>query len=319
MPQGSSTYAGIDIGGTKIAVALGTGDGATIASESFATTGTPEAGLHACLDWLASQADFDGARSIGVACPGPYDRRDRMMLDPPNMNGWHGFQIGTWFDQHTPKPARIMNDANAGAYAEWLWGSHGAASTLVFLTMSTGMGGGVVVDGRVLEGSRGFAAEIGRVQLAEEGPAGFGARGTAEGFLSGPGIAQNAAAERLISEQTGERAGLLDVDTPDARAVCELATSGDPAARRVIDRTNQRLGQLIAILGNVLEPDVIVLGTIASAHPELFLLPAKEAARSGMLSRVHERMRVVASTLEDRAVKQALAVAFLADDECATA
>lgn len=312
MVEQNAVYAGIDIGGTKMVAAIGSGDGSSRASTTFPTTSEPQTDLRRCLDWIASRPDASLIRSVGVACPGPYDRRGRVLLDPPNMPGWHGFAIGDWLDQHAAQPTRVLNDANAGAYAEWLWGSHSDVETLVFLTMSTGMGGGVVVDGRVLEGTHGFAAEVGRIKLADEGPVGFGDRGTVEGFLSGPGIVQVAAAERLACVQRGEPSGLVDVDDLSVPTICELASDGDPAAQRVIDRTNRRLGQLIALLGNVLEPDVVVLGTIAAAHPKLFLARAKEAARSGMLGHVADRMRVVASTLEDRAVKQALAVAVLA-------
>lgn len=315
MDSNSGILAGIDIGGTKMIAALGTSAGDTIDAHSFPTTSDPEADLNRCLGWLNSHDRAPEIASVGVACPGPYDRRDRIMLDPPNMAGWHGFEIGDWFDQRVSKPVRLMNDANAGAYAEWLWGGHTPESTLIFLTMSTGMGAGVIVDGTVIEGTRGFAAEVGRIQLDDEGPAGFGARGTVEGFLSGPGIAQAAAAERLICEQTGEASGLRSAEHLDARVVCDLAAAGDPAASRVVDRVNARLGQLVAVLGNVLEPDVIVLGTIAAAHPRLFLEPAYKAARTGMIPRVHDRMRLTASSLRDRGVKQTLAIAVLAGQE----
>ncbi len=306
-------YGGIDIGGTKIVAAIGRGDGEVIASASFATASDPDLALGQCWGWIESQADASAIESVGVACPGPYDRSERQMLNPPNMPGWHGLRIGEWFDRRVPKPVRIMNDANAGAYAEWLWGGHGTAGVLVFLTMSTGMGGGIVHEGVVLEGTHGFAGEIGRIHLDREGPVGFGERGTVEGFLSGPGIIQDAVSERLACEQRGEPSGLIGTNPLDVRAVCGLARAGDAAAQRVVDRVNARLGQLLAVLGNVLEPDVVVLGTIAAAHPDLFLMPARRAARAGMIPAVHDRMQVVASTLEARAVKQALAVAVLAD------
>ncbi|MEL6497107.1 MAG: ROK family protein [Planctomycetota bacterium] len=315
MTTPQALHAAIDIGGTKMVAAIGTPDGATAGSITFPTSHDPGHDLARCLEWIDSRDGAESIRTVGVACPGPYDRRDRVLIDPPNMPGWHGFPIGEWFDGHAHRPSRIMNDANAGAYAEWLWGSHGDIETLVFLTMSTGMGGGIVAGGRVIEGTRGFAAEVGRIQLADEGPVGFGSRGTVEGFLSGPGLVQVACAERLLCTQRGEASRLVDAESITVPLLCELAAAGDPAAMRVIAATNERLGELIAILANVLEPDVVVLGTIAAAHPELFVAPSKNAARPRMLEHVFDRMSVVASEIEDRAIKQALAVAVLADAE----
>jgi glucokinase len=237
------------------------------------------------------------------------------------MPSWHGFDLGDWIDSELEVPTLAMNDANAAALAEWRWGGHEAAcadrlSTLVFLTMSTGLGAGVVIEGAPFEGVRGLAAEVGRIRLAPDGPAGFGAFGTAEGFASGPGIAQLARAEVTRCVQSGEPTGLVDAGVPradiTAELVCELASDGDDAALRVVGVAAERLGQLIAIIANVLEPDVVVLGTIASAHPHLFIDRALVSARRDTVVQIAEKLRIVPSKLEQRWAKQALAVSVRA-------
>ncbi|MAY74686.1 MAG: hypothetical protein CMJ31_08260 [Phycisphaerae bacterium] len=302
---------GIDIGGTKIGVCLGDTDGSVLAGETIATADHPDpaALLGVCLERLdALRGKHDvSIESIGVAVPGPYDRMERRFLDPPNMPAWHGFGIGAWLDERAPAACRVMNDANAAAYAEWLWGHERGAHTLVFLTMSTGLGAGIVIEGRVLEGERGLGGEIGRVRLSEDGPVGFGAYGTAEAWASGSGIRQMAETEALRCMQAGEATALHDVDVLDARAVCEAASRGDRAALRVVAQSAVRLGQLIGLLANVLEPQAVVLGTIGVAFPDLFVGPAFEEAKRHAVSATMERLRVSASSLEHRWERQALA------------
>lgn len=261
---------GIDIGGTKLAVAVGTLDGTVLGSDRFENdpSRSPESILSEALSRLesvsASLNTPNDALAIGVACPGPFDSAEDRFLAVPNMPAWQGFNAGACLRSLQSRSCALMNDANATALAESLWGAGRGARSLVYLTMSTGFGAGIVLDGSVYEGPRGFAGEVGRIVLAQEGPVGFGARGTAEGFLSGPGIEQQAASEALLCQQTGEKTGLKP--HPDAlkcHEVCALARDGDAAARRVTDRVAQRLGQLLGILVNVLEPEVVALGTIA--------------------------------------------------------
>lgn len=307
---------GIDIGGTKLGACIGRlhPDGSVGLIESIQRPARPDAPAAPQLDRLADDLDRLAAsagetiRAFGISCPGPYDRSTRTLLDLPNMPGWQRFALGGWADQRLGGRARIMNDANAGALAEFLWGGFGTPEVLVFLTMSTGLGAGIVIEGRVFEGRRGFAGEVGRIQLSEQGPVGFGAFGTAEGYASGPGIVQLAVAERLRCEQTGTPSSLRP-DTPDAKAVCDAAVAGDAAARAAIHTSAARLGQLIGTLANVLEPDVVVLGTIGSRHPGLFIPGALAAARTFCHASIADTLRIEPSTLTDRWQMQCLAIA----------
>lgn len=308
---------GIDIGGTKIGVCVAemtdARDIRIVADqvERVDPETSPEEELSGAVRRLRSLASEAGrgVESVGVSCPGPFDRKDRKLLSVPNMPRWQGFGLGTWLDAQLGVPVRVMNDANAAALAEYRWGGFGDPEVLVFLTMSTGLGAGIVINGRVFEGRRGFAGEVGRVRLTEGGPVGFGAYGTSEGYASGPGIVQLAEAERLRCAQVGETTVLNDAAL-DAAAVCEAAGGGDAPALRVLGESAKRLGELIGILSNILEPDVVVLGTIGSAHPGLFIPMALEHARANTHIEMVDRLRIEPSVLDRRWQRQCLAVAL---------
>ncbi len=308
-------FGGIDIGGTKIGVCVGRGDGTIVAARRFATdhARAPADLLAQALAELTELANQHGRPvALGAACPGPITVHG-CFLDPPNMPRWHGFDLAAWLREHAEVPATTMNDANAGVLAEWLWGEAKGADTAVFCTMSTGMGAGLIVGGELHQGRHGFAAEIGHLRLAADGPVGFGKRGSVEGFLSGPGIVQVAEQEARIALQTGApslllRDGRLRHDL-DAEEVCRLARGGDVTAAAAIARCADRLGDLLAILVDVLEPEVIVLGTIAAGYPDLFLERARTRLRAEALTHSLAGLRVVATSLTDRGDRQAIAAA----------
>lgn len=282
---------GIDIGGTKIGVCVGDSRGRVLASTRLAVDHRLPAARamdRACdaLEKIAGKSALH-AGSIGCACPGPFDYQKQRFLNPPNNPGWHGFELGKYLAARYPKATRrIMNDANAAALAEWKWGAARGADTAVFLTMSTGMGAGLIVGGRLFEGPLGLAGEIGQIRLTpgDAGPVGFGKRGSVEGYCSGPGMQQMAHAEALVCRQKQEHTGLLrELDEHgevSTHALCELAISGDRAAKRVTDRAALELGRLCAILVDVLNPNVIVLGTIGSAYPKLFVPGAMKVVKA---------------------------------------
>lgn len=307
-------FGGIDIGGTKIGVCIGRGDGRIVDAHRFPTdhTVSPAVVLTQALAALDDLAARHGApRALGVACPGPITVAGRF-LDPPNMPRWHGFDLAAWLRAHSETPATTMNDANAGVLAEWLWGAARGADTAVFCTMSTGMGAGLIVGAELHQGRQGFAAEIGHLRLAPDGPAGFGKRGSVEGFLSGPGIVQVAVQEARIALQTGAATDLVHdgrLREFTAETVCALARTGDAAAARAIARCADKLGELLAVLVDLLEPDVIVLGTIAAGHPDLFLDRAWVRLREEALAHSLTHLRVEVTSLTDRGDRQAIAAA----------
>lgn len=305
--------AAIDIGGTKLGWALGTPEGQVLASGKRPTDpcAAPEPALAAMLEDLAAAAAARGETpaAYGVAVPGPFLQPEGRFLEVPNLPGWHGFGLTEHLTAALGDvPFQARNDANAGALAEWRWGAGRGADTVLFLTMSTGMGAGFVLEGRLLEGPLGFAGEIGHLRLSADGPVGFGKRGSVEGYLSGPGMLQVAGQEILACIQTGTTTELSGVEL-SPRTLCEAAERGDSAATAAVARIATKLGELCALLTDLLNPDVIVVGTIGSAYPDLFLPTAMDVVRREALPRAAQHVRLVPSGLADRGNQSALAVA----------
>lgn len=318
----SGVYLGLDIGGTKIGLCVGTPDGHVLASERIAVdhARSPESILGECAQRLAAlQLNLGPAAgqalALGAACPGPLDYAGGRFINPPNNPRWHGFALRDWLKAHFAYPSAMMNDANAAVYAEWLWGAARGASTAVFLTMSTGMGAGLIIDGRLYEGPLGLAGEIGRLKSSplDDGPVGFGRRGSIEGYCSGPGLSQMAHAEAIVCTHTGEPSVLRDAIARDGvvlpQTLCEAARAGDAAALRVVERSADELGRLMAVLTDILNPQVFVLGTIGSAYPDLFIPRATRVLRDIAIPAASAIVDVRPSTLPHRGDQQALAVA----------
>lgn len=322
---------GIDIGGTKLGLCIGTPDGDVLAHDTIPMDHAREPAqiltdargrLLAMVETLSRHsAAHPHILAVGAACPGPLDYSSGCFLDPPNMPRWHGFPIRQTLAELFPSPVRtaIMNDANATALAEWQWGAARGARTAVYFTMSTGMGAGLIIDGRLYEGPLGLAGEIGHLRLGRDdaGPVGFARRGSIEGYLSGPGMVQLAASEALACHQRGEPTRLRDEWNPTTHPLppitvprlMDAARAGDAAALRVIDRIAHELGRLMAMLTDVLNPEVFVLGTIGSAAADLLIEPAMRTLREEAIPHAAAIVRVVPSGLSQRGHQSALAVA----------
>lgn len=312
---------GLDIGGTKIGLCVGTPSGDVLASDRIDVDHAlaPDAILTECRGRLSRLLERVGGGkrvlALGAACPGPLDYKGGRFINPPNNPRWHGFALRDWLAKSFEHPTAMMNDANAAALAEWIWGAGRGFENVVFLTMSTGMGSGLIIDGRLFEGPLGLAGEIGSMKLdsRDDGPVGFAKRGSVEGYCSGPGMVQMAVSEALVCVQSGEASRLVDAyratGTVSTRDLCEAARAGDAAALRVTGRIAHELGRLMAVMTDILNPEVFVLGTIGTAYPELFIPGATATLRREAVAAAAEIVRVVPSTLPDRGNQQALAVA----------
>jgi glucokinase len=271
--------AGIDIGGTKCAVVLGCSiqeSVEVIAKHRFPTPDTPQTAMGTIIEALADLlAENPQVRlaAIGISCGGPLDSTYGLILSPPNLPGWDRIDVITPLRERFDVPVSLQNDANAGALAEWQWGAGRGCRNMVFLTFGTGMGAGLILDRRLYSGTNDLAGEVGHIRLAPNGPVGYGKAGSFEGFCSGGGIT-NLARMRAEAELAAGRSPLF-CPTSDAlphitaESVGHAAQAGDPLALSIFETVAQRLGQGLAVLVDILNPERIVIGSIYGRQREL--------------------------------------------------
>ncbi|MGB8259748.1 MAG: ROK family protein [Terracidiphilus sp.] len=302
--------AGVDIGGTKTAVVLSAAPPAVVGRIEFPTE--PEHGpepaiarivsaLHALLrEQNALPADLGG---IGISCGSPLDRAAGIVQAPPNLPTWVDVPIVAILSAAFGCPARLENDANAGALAEHRYGAGRSARHMLFLTLGTGFGAGVILNGQLYTGASDLAGEIGHVRLTRTGPVGYHKAGSAEGWASGGGMAQLSAEALRRAARRGEASSLLDLPSsqpPTARDVGLAALAGDALARRILRESGRKLGMALAILIDVLNPERIVLGGLAMRLGDLLLDPARAVLRREALAPSVAACRIVPAELGER-------------------
>lgn len=278
---------GVDIGGTKVSVCLGDAQGNVIAHKRIKTTslGDPSTGLPKILELMGhllrdENLDPHEIKGIGMAVPGPISYKKGMMLSPPNMPTWVNVPIREYFRERLEHPVFLNNDANAGALAEWEFGAAKHLDNLIYLTMSTGMGGGIIAGGRLLQGETDTAGEVGHFVLDPRGPkCPCGQRGCFEIFCGGGNLAhqmQEEIARKKVRTQILEEAN-GDVTKIDMKCLTAAVKKDDAYALEIWEGFIERLAQGIGILLMTLNPDAIVLGTIAAHTHELVMAPLKRA------------------------------------------
>ena len=285
-------YLGVDIGGTKCALVLGDAALNVVDRMAFPTEVArgPDAIIHelvrAARQLLKRQTGCetgDGALcAIGISCGGPLDSRAGLILSPPNLPGWDRVPITQYFAEVFGVATALQNDANAGALAEWMLGAGRGDRNLVFLTFGTGLGAGLILDGRLYAGTNDLAGELGHWRLAESGPEAFGKCGSFEGFCSGAGIAQLARirAEEWLARHGGEAqsdyARYVLANTVTTKALAEAAQQGDAFARSIFAESGRKLGAGLSLLIDVLNPQKIIIGSVF-ARCESLIHPHAEA------------------------------------------
>jgi glucokinase len=291
----------IDLGGTRIRAAHVSPD-LTVACRRAVDT-RDEEGVEAVIDRICATAEAvrDEAHAaglpdpagIGISSPGPLDPWRGVVFATPNLVGWTGVPITERVEAALGLPAFLERDTNVAVMAEWRHGVAQAFDDVVYVTVSTGLGGGVVLDGRPLIGKDGTAGEIGHLTVELDGPlCGDGMPGHAEAIGSGTAIAREGRA--LLERGAAPRLAALinDPADVDAELVARAADEGDAACQAVLSRAWEAIGAMCAGLVNVLNPEVIVLGgSIARNRPDLI-----EAVRDGIRRRAFpvpaQRVRV---------------------------
>lgn len=302
---------GFDIGGTKCAVILGKGELPDNHEElildkiSFPTD--VKRGWKVILKEMQDNADIllkrNGITSpakeltgIGISCGGPLDSRKGTINCPPNLPDWDNVPICDIFEEHFGIRPFLQNDANACAVAEWKFGSGKGTKNMIFLTFGTGMGAGLIIDGKLYSGTSDMAGEVGHIRLADGGPEGYGKCGSFEGFCSGGGIAR--LAEMLIAKakENGEASVLFEGEV-SAKTVAIAAKNGDRLARQIYDICAEKLGLGLSILIDILNPEAIVIGSIYSRDKELFDGIINKVIEKEALSYAHKVCKILPATL----------------------
>ncbi len=275
------TVIGLDIGGTKCAVTLAVitdGEEPNIIEKyKFPTEkNQPYKVLEefsAAIDRILSENSlkYSDISGIGISCGGPLNSKTGVVMSPPNLPGWDNIAVCEYFESKTKIPCKLQNDANACAVAEWKYGAGKGLKNVVFLTFGTGLGAGLIIDGKLYSGHSDNAGEIGHVRLEENGPIGYGKAGSCEGFCSGSGIAKLGI---IAMREKGEDCSLYkacggDEARLDAKLIAELAYSGDALARSVYDKCAEKLGRTLAILCDVIDPELIILGGVYMRSADL--------------------------------------------------
>lgn len=290
----------LDIGATKLAAAVVEGAGAMTGWITDATRVDegPDAVVGRLLA-LGAEALAGGAvDAVGISCGGPLDARRGVLLGPLHLPGWDRVPIADLAAARFGVPARLLNDGSAGAWGEFRAGAGRGTGSLVHLTVSSGLGGGAVVGGRLLAGAAGNGGEPGHVVVRRDGRRCVcGRLGCAEAYVAGVQLA--ARAREAVA--AGEPTALADVRHPSARDVLRLA-DGDPVAGRIWADAVDALAAVVVDLVNVLEPELVVLGGgVASAAGERLLGPVRAAIDSEAMPAVRRVVRVGRAALGDAA------------------
>lgn len=297
-------YLGIDIGGTKCALVLGKADGTIVRKVKFDTKDVNTT-LSQIIDTAVGlcQASPEAVEAIGVSCGGPLDSKRGVILSPPNLPGWDHIEINRLLKEATGIPAYLCNDANACALAEWKYGAGVGTQNMIFLTFGTGMGAGLVLNGRLYSGTSDMAGEIGHVRMAPYGPVGYGKSGSFEGFCSGSGIAQigkNVAMELWQQGKSCSFCPSMDkMDEITAKSVAIAAREGHEDAVHVYDICAEKLGAGLSILVDVLNPERIVLGSIYMRDSALLAEKMTEVLKRECLPLAYDAVQVVPAKLDE--------------------
>ncbi len=292
---------GIDIGGTKLATVVAD-ENANILYKTRRLTHAekgPDYAIQLLLDMVNETIAAAGLKrqeisAIGVSCGGPVDTNTGIVYSPPNLPGWDALPLKDVLVAEFEMPVTIENDANASALAEWRFGGGRGYQNLLYITMSTGIGGGLVLNGKIYHGANDSAGEVGHQILLPGGPpCGCGKRGCLEALCSGPAIARRA--KKAL--QTHPHTTLLtlvdgNIDAIKSEHVFEAAQTGDAVALQLVQETAYYMGWGIANLVNILNPDIILIGTIAIAAGDLLLQPLRKTVRQMAMTRPAEIVKI---------------------------
>lgn len=230
--------------------------------------------------------------NIGISCGGPLDSKRGVIMSPPNLPGWDEVPVVKFFADRFGVPVHLQNDANACAYAEWKFGAGRGTRNMVFMTFGTGLGAGLIINGRLYSGTNDNAGEIGHLRLAPTGPVGYNKAGSAEGFCSGAGMT------RLAFIRAKEQGVNLPEDF-NTKELFRRIDEGDAFCLSVFRESAEKLATILSYTIDILNPEVIVLGGVFMRQQDRFLkeiLPILEREALPLANRV---CRIVGAELSE--------------------
>jgi glucokinase len=304
----------LDIGGTKVAAGVVAPDGE---ARSFQVAPSrTERGPEAMLDDLFqlgrtsvedSGVPWTEITAVGIGCGGPLDAAEGILLAPPHLPGFHDVPVAALAERAFERPALLENDGTAAAAAEHRFGASVGVRNMVYLTISTGVGGGAVIDGRLYRGAAGNGGEFGHVTVDWRGRVcrGCGRHGCLEAYVSGTSISERAL------EGIDPASSLVGLGAPSAADVVAAAVAGDAYARSVWEETIEALACGLTSIVNLFEPELVVLGGGVTRAGDLLIEPVRETVRAQAMAPAGRTVEIVPAALGDRVgVVGAAAIVF---------
>ena len=306
----------VDLGGTHIRVGIVSESGGlehhtSIPTDSHLGPMCVIERIGAQINAIAAGVGLPGSIPVGIASPGPLNPKTGVVLYTPNLPNWRNVPIADLLNQAVGRTVRIANDGNCAALGEMRFGSARGVDDLIYFALGTGVGGGVVSGGILVDGVRGLGAEVGHMGVAMDGPrCSCGSIGCLEAFTSGWAIKREA--ESVATTADGDRIRELAGDGEIHAGIVALAAEqGDRAAQQILERAGRALGAAMGALTNIFNPSMIVIGGGVAAIGELLVKPARDTMLAYSFVDMRADVTVAYSSLgKDTGIYGAAALAF---------
>ena len=290
------TYIGVDLGGTNVRAAIVDEEGKVLVqkkSPSYAQEGKEKV-MDTIINLIKSLPDYESCSGIGVGVPGPCDEKTGSMVLATNLPGFEGYSIANKLEESFHMPSFIDNDANVAALAEALVGAGKGKKVVYYVTLSTGIGGGLVINGECISGKHGFTGEIANIIID---------RNRSKVNYLAVGAIENEASGIAITRKANEKASKK---YKHAGEVFEDAHNGNPVAKEIVDNVVRDLAQLFATIACVCDPDIFILGGGMMQSSDLFLPSVIEKFKEISHTQLHDDEFVLASLEEPGVIGAAM-------------
>lgn len=302
---------GVDLGGTNLLAVVSTREGEILIRKKEETRAGegPEAVINQISENVDEVIGLQGIKkeqvlAAGVCAAGFYNYKKELIVESPNLKNWTRVSLGPALEEKLGLPVLVENDANAAAYGEYRRGAGQGSSHIIYITVSTGIGGGVIVDGKIFRGAQGYAGEIGHTTIDINGPrCTCGNQGCLETLASGTAIARKACEVLAVGKSTKmlEVAAMEGREDVTARHVFTAAQLGDEAAAEILKITLEYLGAGLASMANLFNPEIFVIGGGVSMSGDSFFQPLKKVFCRRAAGPVSETVGILPAALGDEA------------------